>query len=64
MENKFNSNNISTQGTTSIISNGLNDFQILKKLGQGSFSEVYKIQNMKTGKEYAMKRIKLNSLKP
>lgn len=40
----------------------LKDFQILKKLGSGSFSEVFRCKRVSDGIEYAMKRVKLQKL--
>ena len=38
------------------------DFQILKKLGSGSFSDVWKVARRSDGEEYAMKKVKLMKL--
>jgi NIMA (never in mitosis gene a)-related kinase len=43
--------------------NPLNDFQIICKLGEGSFSSVYKVKRLSDGEEYAMKKVKLGMLK-
>ena len=37
----------------------LNDFQILNKLGEGSFSSVYRVKRLSDGLEYAMKKVKM-----
>ena len=38
----------------------LSDFEIEKKLGEGSFSVVYKVKRKNDGKYYAMKKIKVD----
>jgi len=38
------------------------DFQILTKLGEGSFSSVWKVKRISDGQEYAMKKVKMASL--
>ena len=38
----------------------IKDFQIVKKLGSGSFSEVWKVKRISDNQEYAMKKVKLN----
>ena len=40
----------------------IKDFQILNRLGEGSFSSVWKVKRISDGKEYAMKKVKMNSL--
>ena len=35
------------------------DFEIIKKLGEGTFSNVYKVKRKIDGQEYAMKKIKM-----
>ena len=40
----------------------INDFQQIKKLGSGSFSEVFLVKRHSDGEEYAMKKVKLASL--
>lgn len=40
----------------------LNDFKILGKLGEGSFSIVYKVLRLLDNKVYAMKKVFLNKL--
>ena len=39
------------------------DFEIIKKLGAGSFSEVWKVRRRSDGEIYAMKKVKLALLK-
>jgi len=34
----------------------------LEKLGEGSFSEVYRVQRKSTGEKYAMKKVKMGKL--
>lgn len=38
----------------------MKDFQILSKLGEGSFSCVYKVRRISDNLEYAMKKVKMN----
>ena len=38
------------------------DFKILGKLGEGSYSSVWKVLRLSDNKEYAMKKVKLNAL--
>ncbi|EAS04367.2 plant dual-specificity MAP kinase kinase family domain protein (macronuclear) [Tetrahymena thermophila SB210] len=67
---KNNSNNTSSlqqspqhhQGNTYFHDEELQDFEILSKLGEGSFSTVYRVRRGKDGKEYALKRIKMMKL--
>jgi NIMA (never in mitosis gene a)-related kinase len=46
----------------------LKDFQILSKLGnefwlgEGAYSQVYKVKRISDGQEYALKKVKLNDL--
>ncbi|CAD8084507.1 unnamed protein product [Paramecium sonneborni] len=40
----------------------VSDFEIIKKLGQGSFSAVYKVKRKSDGQEYAMKKVELSGL--
>jgi len=42
----------------------LNDFQTIGSLGSGSFASVYKVKRISDGQEYALKKVKLPSLKP
>ncbi|CAK87043.1 unnamed protein product (macronuclear) [Paramecium tetraurelia] len=41
----------------------LKDFQVIQELGKGSFSTVYKVKRIADGQEYALKKVKLGSLK-
>jgi NIMA (never in mitosis gene a)-related kinase len=41
---------------------GLKEFQIVCKLGEGSFSSVWKVKRISDGQEYAMKKVKMASL--
>lgn len=41
----------------------LDDFIFLEKIGEGSFSSVHKVRNKKDNLEYALKRVKMGSLK-
>lgn len=38
------------------------DFQIIKKLGEGSFSKVFLVKRLKDKKVYAMKTIKMKNI--
>lgn len=40
----------------------ISDFTILKKLGSGSFSEVFHVKRLSDQSEYAMKKVKLQKL--
>lgn len=40
----------------------MENFEIIKKLGNGSFSEVYWVLRISDGLEYAMKKVKLEKL--
>ena len=42
----------------------IKDFEIIKTLGSGSYSCVYKVKRISDGQEYAMKKVKLAQLKP
>ena len=42
----------------------LKDFEVIKALGSGSFSSVYKVKRKSDGEEYAMKKVKMFQLKP
>mgnify|MGYP001454039555 FL=1 len=35
-----------------------NEFELLEQIGSGSFGHVYRCRNVKTGKEYAVKKFK------
>lgn len=41
---------------------GLQDFEILKKIGEGTFSSVFKVRRISDGQEYALKKIKMLNL--
>ena len=38
------------------------DFQVLSRLGEGSYSSVWKVKRLLDGKEYAMKKVKMTAL--
>jgi len=40
----------------------MKDFQVLQKLGSGSFSDVYKVKRLSDQEDYAMKKVKLAKL--
>ena len=40
----------------------MENFEIIKKLGTGSFSEVFKVLRISDGLEYAIKKVKLDKL--
>lgn len=44
------------------MSSSIHDFEILSKLGEGSFSSVYKVKRKSDGKFYAMKKVKMSLL--
>ena len=44
-------------------STSLNDFNITSKLGEGAFSIVYKVTRKSDGMKYALKKVKIGSLK-
>lgn len=41
----------------------LNDFIFLEKIGEGSYSSVHKVKHKQNGIEYALKRVKIGTLK-
>ena len=41
----------------------IDDFEMIKILGQGSFGSVYHVKNKKNNFEYALKKIKMQHLK-
>lgn len=49
----------SSQGTGST----LKSFNVLEKLGEGSFASVYKVQRIDDKKLYAMKKVIINGLR-
>ena len=42
----------------------LDEFKILSKLGEGSYSCVYLVERIVDGDKYALKRVKINNLSP
>jgi NIMA (never in mitosis gene a)-related kinase len=40
----------------------MNQFEIISKLGEGAFASVYKVKRKENNKEYALKRIKIQTL--
>ena len=40
----------------------MNNFEILSKIGDGAFSQVYKVKRKSNGKLYALKKVKLATL--
>jgi len=40
----------------------MHNFEIISKLGTGSFSEVFKVKRIEDNSEYAMKKVRLASL--
>lgn len=36
----------------------LNDFFIIEKIGDGAYSEVYKVKRLNDGKVYALKKVR------
>jgi serine/threonine protein kinase len=40
----------------------MKDFQVISRLGEGSYSSVWKVKRISDGQEYAMKKVKLASL--
>ena len=40
----------------------MENFEVIKQLGSGSFSTVYKVKRLTDGVEYAMKKVKLSAL--
>ena len=44
------------------MTSSIKDFEIVKALGEGSFGSVYKVKRKKNGKEYALKKVKMQSL--
>jgi len=46
---------MTTADTTS-----LKDFEVVGKLGEGSFAEVFKVKRRQDGEYYAMKKVRLH----
>ena len=44
------------------IQSNLKDFDVLNKLGEGAFGQVFRVKRKKDGKEYALKKV-ISSLK-
>lgn len=42
----------------------LKDFELLNKLGEGAFSNVYKVKRISDGQIYALKKVRFGPLKP
>ena len=40
----------------------LEEFELLKKLGSGAYSSVYSVKRVVDGKEYALKKVRLDVL--
>lgn len=40
----------------------MRDFIILQKIGDGAYSEVYKVKRMSDGQHYALKKVKMGKL--
>ena len=40
----------------------MENFEVIKQLGSGSFSTVHKVKRLTDGVEYAMKKVKLSAL--
>lgn len=41
----------------------LKDFDVLNKLGEGAFGQVFKVKRKKDAKEYALKKVKIGAMK-
>jgi NIMA (never in mitosis gene a)-related kinase len=41
----------------------LADFRMLSKIGEGAYSSVHKVHRISDGREYALKKVRLNLLK-
>lgn len=50
------------EGNYIILHMSLNDFEIIRKLGEGAFSIVYKVHRKSDGQAYALKKVKLSGL--
>ena len=40
----------------------IKDFELLKKLGEGAYSTVYKVRRLQDGQEYALKKVRMLNL--
>lgn len=40
----------------------MNDFKIISKIGEGAYSEVFKVKRMGDGQVYALKKVKMGAL--
>ena len=40
----------------------LNDFEVIRKLGEGAYSSVYLVRRLKDNIEYALKKVKIMNL--
>ena len=40
----------------------INDFEIVEKIGDGAYSNVYRVRRYEDNQKYAMKKVKLDSL--
>ena len=41
----------------------LRDFDVLNKLGEGAFGQVFKVKRKQDGEEYAWKKVRMGALK-
>ena len=39
----------------------LRDFDVLNKLGEGAFGQVFKVKRKKDGKQYALKKVQIKA---
>lgn len=40
----------------------ITDFETIEKIGDGAYSQVYKVKRLEDSQEYAMKKVKLDHL--
>jgi len=40
----------------------LQDFEVIKRLGEGAYSSVYQVKRLEDGMEYALKKVKMGKL--